>query len=242
MRIVALSGSLQERSSNAALLGAAQSLAPKDMTVVISDAVSRVPLFNPDLEEPPQPVALDRFRREVGTADAVLIASPEYAHGVPGALKNALDWLVGSGELYAKPVAIIAGSPRERTVASTCAGTSSGPFEPKGRPLCPRPPFGCHDATGTPTWTSTPTFASRSPGCCEISNATSSRPNATDRHSHDRVVSNGRGVTDAPAAGRLADGGRALERRSSPPRDRGWVEIGSEQAARPDTARRRPRP
>jgi len=113
MRIVALSGSLQERSSNAALLGAAQSLAPKDMTVVISDAVSRVPLFNPDLEEPPQPVAVDRFRREVGTADAVLIASPEYAHGVPGALKNALDWLVGSGELYAKPVAIIAGSPRE---------------------------------------------------------------------------------------------------------------------------------
>jgi len=113
MRIVALSGSLQERSSNAALLAAARSLAPDDVTVVISDAVRRVPLFNPDLDQPPQPVAVERFRREVGTADAILIASPEYAFGVPGALKNALDWLVGSGELYAKPVAIIAGSPRE---------------------------------------------------------------------------------------------------------------------------------
>jgi chromate reductase, NAD(P)H dehydrogenase (quinone) len=113
MRSVALSGSLQERSSNAALLDAARSLAPDDMTVVISDAVRRVPLFNPDLDQPPQPVAVERFRREVGTADAVLIANPEYAFGVPGALKNALDWLVRSGELYAKPVAIIAGSPRE---------------------------------------------------------------------------------------------------------------------------------
>lgn len=56
---------------------------------------------------------MEQFRHEVGNADAILIASPEYAFGVPGALKNALDWLVGSGELYAKPVAIIAGSPRE---------------------------------------------------------------------------------------------------------------------------------
>src|SRR4029077_9755610 len=57
--------------------------------------------------------AVDRFRREVAAADAILIASPEYAFGVPGALKNALDWLVGSGELSDKPVAIVAGSPRE---------------------------------------------------------------------------------------------------------------------------------
>jgi chromate reductase len=112
-RIVALSGSLQERSSNAAPLDAARSLAPDDMTVVISDAVRRVPLFSPDLDQPPQPVAVEQFRREVGNADAILIASAEYAFGVPGALKNALDWLVGSGELYPKPVAIIAGSPRE---------------------------------------------------------------------------------------------------------------------------------
>jgi chromate reductase, NAD(P)H dehydrogenase (quinone) len=112
MRIVALSGSLQERSSNTALLDTARSVAPDDITVVISDAVRRVPLFNPDLDQSPRPVAVERFRREVGAADAILIASPEYAFGVPGALKNALDWLVGSGDLYAKPVAIIAGSPR----------------------------------------------------------------------------------------------------------------------------------
>ena len=113
MRIVALSGSLQEQSSNRALLDATRSLTPDGATVVISDAVGSVPLFNPDLDQGRAPPAVDRFRREVATADAILIASPEYAFGVPGALKNALDWLVGSGELYATPVVIVAGSPRE---------------------------------------------------------------------------------------------------------------------------------
>jgi len=113
MRIVALSGSLQEHSSNAALLDAARSLTPPGTTVVISDAVRSVPLFNPDLDQGRPPVAVDQFRRDVAAADAILIASPEYAFGVPGALKNALDWLVGSGELYDTPVAIVAGSPRE---------------------------------------------------------------------------------------------------------------------------------
>lgn len=112
MRIVALSGSLQQHSSNTALLGVARSLAPEGATVVISGAVGQVPAFNPDLDHPPGPTAVAGFRREIQMADAVLIASPEYAYGVPGALKNALDWLVGSGELYGKPVAIVAGSPR----------------------------------------------------------------------------------------------------------------------------------
>jgi chromate reductase, NAD(P)H dehydrogenase (quinone) len=111
MRIVAISGSLQQASTNAALLDVARVVAPEGMTVSISDAVRTVPLFNPDLE-PAAPVAVDAFRRDVTTADGLLIASPEYAHGVPGALKNALDWLVGSGELYEQRVAIIAGSPR----------------------------------------------------------------------------------------------------------------------------------
>lgn len=111
MRIVAISGSLQQASTNAALLDTARAVAPEGMTVSISDAVRTVPLFNPDLE-PPAPAAVDAFRRDVATADGLLIASPEYAHGVPGALKNALDWLVGSGELYEQRVAIIAGSPR----------------------------------------------------------------------------------------------------------------------------------
>lgn len=112
MRIVALSGSLQARSSNTALLDLARSLAGEDVTVAVSDAVGRLPLFNPDVDQPPGPPAVAAFRHAIGTADAALIASPEYAYGVPGALKNALDWLVGSGELYGKPVAIVVGSPR----------------------------------------------------------------------------------------------------------------------------------
>ncbi len=113
MRIVALSGSLQQQSSNRALLDMARSLAPSGVTVVVSDAVGRVPLFNPDRDGPSPPGPVEAFRRQVAAADAVLIASPEYAFGVPGALKNALDWLVGSGELAGKPVAVVAGSPRE---------------------------------------------------------------------------------------------------------------------------------
>ena len=71
-----------------------------------------MPPFNPDLDGPSPPGTVEAFRREVASADAILIASPEYAFAVPGALKNALDWLVSSGDIYGKPVAVVAGSPR----------------------------------------------------------------------------------------------------------------------------------
>src|SRR5205085_1597374 len=66
--------------------------------------------FNPDHDEAPPAVVLG-WRRELATADAVLVSSPEYAHGIVGAFKNALDWVVGSGELSAKPIGIINASP-----------------------------------------------------------------------------------------------------------------------------------
>ena len=108
MKIVAISGSLRAQSSNAALLRAAASVVPEGVEVVLYDGLGSLPHFNPDLDaegmEPPAPVR--SLREMLVDADAILISSPEYAHGVPGAFKNMLDWLVSVGELVGKPVAL----------------------------------------------------------------------------------------------------------------------------------------
>jgi NAD(P)H-dependent FMN reductase len=98
-------------SSNTAVVRAAAMLAPADIEVLIFDGLSDIPPFNPDLDRGLTLVAVSDLRSRVEAADAVLISSPEYAHGVSGVLKNALDWLVGSGEFIDKPVAIINASP-----------------------------------------------------------------------------------------------------------------------------------
>src|SRR3546814_6769209 len=82
------------------------------MTVEIYDGLGRLPVFNPDDDEGPGPAPVAAFRRRLALADALLVACPEYAHGVPGGLKNALDWVVASGELVDKPVALLHASPR----------------------------------------------------------------------------------------------------------------------------------
>jgi NAD(P)H-dependent FMN reductase len=112
MRILAISGSLQAQSSNTALLGVAKDIAPADVDVSVYEGVASLPHFNPDLDREPALPAVSSLRREVRRADAVLIATPEYAHAMPGALKDALDWLVGTGELYGKRVAVLSASPR----------------------------------------------------------------------------------------------------------------------------------
>ena len=112
MRILAISGSLRAVSSNTALLRAVATLAPVDVEIELWKGLGDLPHFNPDLDgEQPFP-AVAQFRTSLKAADGVLISSPEYAHGVPGVLKNALDWVVGSGELVGKPVALINASPR----------------------------------------------------------------------------------------------------------------------------------
>lgn len=114
MRFLALAGSLQVRSSNAALLRTASRVTPAGVEIVEAVSVGDIPPFNPDIERHggQAPAAVATLRAQVDTADGVLIASPEYAHSLPGVLKNALDWIVGSGELYGKPVAILCASPR----------------------------------------------------------------------------------------------------------------------------------
>jgi chromate reductase len=110
MRVLALSGSLPLASSNRALLRALGALAPDDVEVVAAPGIDSLPYFNPEVD--PAPASVDAFRSAIGDADAVVLASPEYAHSLPGALKNALDWVVGSGELYDKAVVVLCGSPR----------------------------------------------------------------------------------------------------------------------------------
>ena len=112
MRILAISGSLRATSSNTALLLAAARLAPADMEVVLYDGLAALPHFNPDLDTEDPPPTVLALRREIGRCDGLLISSPEYARGVAGAVKNALDWLVSGLEFPEKPVALLNASPR----------------------------------------------------------------------------------------------------------------------------------
>jgi NAD(P)H-dependent FMN reductase len=107
MQLLAISGSLRARSATSALLHAARALAPAGTDVVVYERIGDLPHFNPDVEESGDlPPAVAELRACVGRADGLVIASPEYAHGVPGSLKNALDWLVGGVELPGKAVAL----------------------------------------------------------------------------------------------------------------------------------------
>jgi NAD(P)H-dependent FMN reductase len=111
MKILAISGSLRAASLNSALLRAVARLAPSDISVVLYRGLGDLPLFNPDVEaSDPPPVA--ELRTQILSADALLIASPEYAHGVTGVMKNALDWMVGCEAFVHKPVALLNASPR----------------------------------------------------------------------------------------------------------------------------------
>lgn len=106
-RVLCLSGSLRKVSANSAVLRAAQTLAPPSLELTLYAELADLPLFNPDDESSVLPASVQSLRIQVGMSDALLIACPEYAHGIPGAFKNLLDWLVGSVEFPGKPVALI---------------------------------------------------------------------------------------------------------------------------------------
>lgn len=109
--ILALSGSLRAASLNSALLRVAVSQAPQGLSVRVFEGLGQLPLFNPDLEAEPGRAVQD-LREAVACADALIIASPEYAHGVSGVIKNALDWLVSYEPFAFKRVAVLNASPR----------------------------------------------------------------------------------------------------------------------------------
>jgi NAD(P)H-dependent FMN reductase len=111
MHLLALCGSLRTASINAALLRATRRVAPPGIHVHLHPGLGDLPLFNPDLEAT-LPPAVQALHDAVGRADALLIASPEYAHGVTGTIKNALDWLVGFPPFAEKHIAVFNASPR----------------------------------------------------------------------------------------------------------------------------------
>jgi NAD(P)H-dependent FMN reductase len=122
VRILAISGSLRAVSSNTTLLRAAAALAPEGMEITFYAGLGDLPHFNPDLEDSEPPSVTD-LRHQVQAADGLLISSPEYAHGVPGVLKNALDWLVGGSEIVSKSIALLNASPRATHAQASLAET-----------------------------------------------------------------------------------------------------------------------
>jgi NAD(P)H-dependent FMN reductase len=112
MHVVAITGSLRRQSTSTELLRAASRLAPPGMAVSLFRALDDIPHFSPDDDIVPAPESVTELRSLLAGANAVIFATPEYAHGMPGALKNVLDWLVSSGELHDKRVALFNASPR----------------------------------------------------------------------------------------------------------------------------------
>ncbi len=110
-RILAISGSLRQVSSNTALLQAAIDLSPANVEIRLYGGLGNLPHFNPDLE-PTEPPSVTDLRNQLRWSDGLIISSPEYAHGIPGVLKNALDWLVSGEEFVGKPIALFNASPR----------------------------------------------------------------------------------------------------------------------------------
>jgi chromate reductase, NAD(P)H dehydrogenase (quinone) len=110
--LLGISGSLRKQSSNTTLLRAAQQLTPKGVELILYTDLATLPHFNPDVEENILPLAVSKLRHHIKKADGLIISTPEYAHGVPGPLKNALDWLVGGSEFMDKPVALLNASSR----------------------------------------------------------------------------------------------------------------------------------
>jgi NAD(P)H-dependent FMN reductase len=106
-RILLVSGSTRSGSTNTAVLRTAPSVAPDDVTTDLYAGLADLPAFNPDDDHQPLHPAVADLRRQIAAADAILFCTPEYAGALPGSFKNLLDWTVGGGEIYGKPVAWI---------------------------------------------------------------------------------------------------------------------------------------
>lgn len=109
-KVLAICGSTRKTSNNLNLIHSIADLAKEKFEIKIFDKLTEIPHFNPDLDNDTPPEAVKNFRQQLKDADGVLICTPEYAMGVPGTLKNAIDWTVSSCEFSQKPVALITAS------------------------------------------------------------------------------------------------------------------------------------
>ena len=137
LSILGISGSLRAGSYNTVLLEAIQQLAPDNIDFFVFDQIGELPLFNPDRSEERIPV-VELLNNAVASADGIVIATPEYAGGVTGVIKNTLDWLVGGPNFINIPIALPNTSPRAslaqaaiRTVLTTMSGVIIEEASPK---------------------------------------------------------------------------------------------------------------
>ncbi|HSU12841.1 NAD(P)H-dependent oxidoreductase [Longimicrobium sp.] len=140
MKVLGFAGSLREASYNRALLRAAKELAPAGMEIEIFD-IGGIPLYNEDVERAGVPAAVEEFRAAIRSADAILVAVPEYNHGVPGVLKNAIDWASrppGQSALNGKPAALFGASPGQ-TGTARAQTQLRGSFVFTNTPALPQP-------------------------------------------------------------------------------------------------------
>lgn len=110
IKILAISGSLRTNSSNTNILRAIASMASENMEVILYEGLADLPHFNPVLDDENSSIPVQELRHLLSSVHGVIICTPEYAFGVPGSLKNGLDWTVSSGEFTNKPVAVITAS------------------------------------------------------------------------------------------------------------------------------------
>jgi chromate reductase, NAD(P)H dehydrogenase (quinone) len=109
-KIAAICGSTRASSTNLSLIKAIAELTKDRFTITIFEDIAELPHFNPDAKNENVSQKVIAFRQLISTAHAVIICTPEYAHGVPGTLKNAIDWTVSTNEFSQKPVALITAS------------------------------------------------------------------------------------------------------------------------------------
>lgn len=110
LKLFAISGSLRAGSSNHTILEYLGSQVPDNINYTIYNGLADIPAFDPGLDNDAPPAPVIHLREQLAEADGIIICTPEYAYGVPGALKNALDWTVSSGSFSGKPTALITAS------------------------------------------------------------------------------------------------------------------------------------
>ena len=116
MHFLGFAGSLRRASYNRGLIRAAAELAPTGIVVDVFE-LAEIPLYNQDVEDAGEPASVVAFKAAIARADALLVATPEYNHGIPGVLKNAIDW--ASRPRVTSPL-------RDRSVAVTGASPGTG--------------------------------------------------------------------------------------------------------------------
>ncbi len=106
LKLFAISGSLRSQSLNTRLVERVAAIAGDEIAIDVFTNLAQLPHFNPD-REPLNDIFVKNLTRRMRVADGFLVSTPEYAHGIPGTLKNALDWLVGTDAFIEKPFALL---------------------------------------------------------------------------------------------------------------------------------------